>query len=101
MASGKLTRREVEEVLRRAAELEAGRLKKAHEAEGEGGGTALAEADLYRLGEEAGLSPEALREALVALRAGEIGALPADAETSQIFVRRTVPGEAAPPTWQP
>ncbi len=100
MASGKLTRREVDEVLRRAAELEARRL---HRGAGSGGddldddgdphGTHLPEPEVFRLGQEAGLSEEALREALTDMRAGAHEGAPSP---NEIVVTRTVPGAPAP-----
>jgi hypothetical protein len=99
VASGKLTRREVEEVLRRAAELESGRLHRGGADDDdldEGSGTQLPEPEVFRLGQEAGLSEDALREALGALRTGELQRAGEGESPNEIVVSRTVPGEPAP-----
>jgi hypothetical protein len=100
VASGKLTRREVDEVLRRAAELESRRLGKGAGAgeddEGDPQGTHLPEPDVFRLGQEAGLSEDALREALVDLRTGALGREGHPPSPWEIIVTRTVPGEPEP-----
>jgi hypothetical protein len=98
--AGKLSRRQVEEVLRRAAELEAQRLGRRPADEGEGdAGSTLGEQDLIRLGEEAGLSAEALRDAMGELRAGGVAtADPFDRamDGRQLIVSRNIPGPAPP-----
>jgi hypothetical protein len=97
VARGALTRREVEEVLRRAAELEARRLAPGAGGDGpdeDGADAHLPEPDVFRLGQEAGLSADALREALAALRAGELAR--DSGSPNEIVVSRTVPGDPAP-----
>jgi hypothetical protein len=96
VSTGKLDRLDVEQVLRRAAELEA-------EAPGSGGREdgGLSEQDLLRLGEEAGLSPASLRRALSEHRRGQIpveeeGALALALGRSQIVLSREIPGPPEP-----
>jgi hypothetical protein len=97
--AGKLSRRQLEHVLRRAAELDAGRAEGREEEEGGAGD--LDEQDLLRLGEEAGLSRQALERALSEVRRGAL-APPEDAAlgrtlgSSQIVVTREIPGPAEP-----
>jgi hypothetical protein len=97
VGAGKLTRKEVEEVLRRAAELEAERQGEADTANDEPG---LGEPDLFRLGEEAGLSPTALRDALVEVRTvgvpAEAGGIERTLGDRQLIVSRTIPGPPGP-----
>jgi hypothetical protein len=98
VASGKLSRPQLEDVLRRAAELESGRAETAGE---EDPGAHLDEQDVLRLGVEAGLSEGSLRRALVELRRGELaeresGALGFTLGPRQIVVSREVPGPAEP-----
>jgi hypothetical protein len=97
VASGKLSRPQLEDVLRRAAELEAGRTSAASGDEA----AHLDEQDVLRLGVEAGLSEVALRHALGELRRGELmvpdqGALGVTLGPGQILVSREIPGPAEP-----
>lgn len=110
MPAGKLTRSQVEDVLRRAAQLEAERLGRGpadgngDDREEDGSEAGLGEMDLFRLGVEAGLSEDALRDALVEQRSGglaqrqsagfdrALGAL----GDRQLVVSRVVPGPAPP-----
>lgn len=97
MASGKLSRRDVDEVLRRAAELEAERRAKEHDPDHD----SLGEPDLYRLAEEAGLSTDAVRTALGEARAdGRLTRSATDDEAAgdegRIRISRIVPGPAEP-----
>ncbi len=97
MAQGRLTRSQVEVVLRRAAELEA---RQPSDDDEDAAGTGMAEPDLLRLGEEAGLSEGALREALEELRAGKVEARQTTLDRAlgerQLIVQRTIPGPSAP-----
>lgn len=93
----KLSRRQVESVLRRAAEIDA-----AHpgtDAAAESGD--LSVDDVRRLGDEAGLRPDAVTTAIAELRRGalvepETGALARALGSSHVVVSREVPGPAAP-----
>ena len=94
MSSQKLSNRQIEFVLRRAAELETRRELPEGE---EGRGPELTVTDLVRLGEEAGLSQDAIMRALGDLRRGALRAEEADALSkalgpSQLIVSREVPG---------
>jgi hypothetical protein len=96
VASSKLSVHQIEEVLRRAAEIEAGSPRA-----DEDGSPSLDEQDLLRLGEEAGLSEDALKRALAELKRGELaprddGALGRTLGVGQIVVSREVPGAAEP-----
>lgn len=96
MSSPKLSNRQIEFVLRRAAELETRRELPG----GEGGADDLSVTDLVRLGEEAGLGQEAIMRALGELRRGALAAEEADALTkalgpSRLIVSREVPGTPA------
>jgi hypothetical protein len=99
VASGKLSRPQLEDVLRRAAELEAGRSNAA--AAEEAASEHLGEQDVVRLGVEAGLSETSLRRALGEMRRGELtvreeSALGLTLGPGQILVSREVPGPAEP-----
>jgi hypothetical protein len=101
--AGKLTRSQVEDVLRRAAELESERLGARRDADGDDGptsGDGLGELDVLRLGEEVGLSAEALHDALGELQAGAAppgaGRIDRSLGDQQLIVSRTIPGPAAP-----
>lgn len=90
--TGKLTRAEAELVLRRAAELEASR-----QAQNE---DSMEAADLERLGQEVGLSTDAVSQALAELQRGQL--TPRDASAlqrvlgeSQVVVGRWVPHKPA------
>jgi DNA-binding transcriptional ArsR family regulator len=98
VAQSRLSRPQIEQVLRRAAELEANRPGGDPE---DGGATALSEQDVLRLGEEAGLSEASLQHALAELRRGHLVPLDRDGldralGSRQIVVTREVPGPAAP-----
>jgi hypothetical protein len=98
VASGKLSRPQLEDVLRRAAELEAGRTSAAGQ---DDPGNELEEQDVVRLGVEAGLSEGSLRRALGEMKRGELvvaeqGALAVTLGPGQIVVSREVPGPAEP-----
>jgi len=97
VASGKLSRPQLEDVLRRAAELESGRTG----ATGGDESAHLDEQDVVRLGIEAGLSEGALRRALGEMRRGELmvrdeGPLGVTLGPGQILVSREIPGPAEP-----
>jgi hypothetical protein len=109
VAAGKLTRSQVEDVLRRAAELESQRLQSQREADAGADGDAsasgdgLGELDVLRLGEEVGLSAEALHDALGELQAGgalrsagRIDRIDRTLGEQQLIVSRTIPGPPAP-----
>jgi hypothetical protein len=97
VSSQKLSNRQIEFVLRRAAELETRReLPDGDEAKAQ----ELTVTDLVRLGEEAGLSQEAIMRALGELRRGALLAEEADALSralgpSRLIVSREVPGTPA------
>jgi hypothetical protein len=95
VASGKLSRRNVEDVLRRAAELEAGRLRRPGAAAEDEERDDLPEPEVLRLGQEAGISEDALRDALLELRTGTLTPS-AGAPGDQIVISRTVPGPPPP-----
>jgi hypothetical protein len=90
--SDKLTRREVDFVLRRAADIDTQRSPAADRA----GPESLSVTELVRLGEEAGLPREAVEEALAELRRGapiepeEGGALTRALGASRVVVSRVV-----------
>ena len=94
-AADKLSRQQVDFILRRAAELDT-----TGDGAGERGGEeALSVTDLMRLGEEAGLRREAIAQALTEARRGavpepEAGALVRTLGARQIVVSRTVPAPA-------
>jgi hypothetical protein len=97
VATGKLTRLDVEQVLRRAAELEADGPGRADD----DGGSRLDEQDLLRLGDEAGLSEGTLRRALAEHRRGQLA--PGDDRglgralgAHQIVITREIPGPPEP-----
>jgi hypothetical protein len=106
--AGKLTRSQVEDVLRRAAELETERLGTRRVGDGDetdpDSGEGLGELDLLRLGEEVGLSAEAMHDAMGELRAGKAlhggpaGPLDAAFGAHQLIVSRTIPGPPGPIT---
>jgi hypothetical protein len=99
LASEKISRPQLEDVLRRAAELEAGH---ANAANADEGAAHLDEGDVVRLGMEAGLSEGALRRALGEMRRGELAVVPDEGALGrtlgpgQIVVSREVPGPAEP-----
>lgn len=98
MASGKLSQRQLEYVLRRAAEIETDRDPSRDP--GDGPDQDLSVGDLVRLGEEAGLPPDAIMRALGELRRGalreeEVGALSRTIGPSRLVVSREVPGAAS------
>jgi hypothetical protein len=90
--SDKLTRREVDFVLRRAAELDTQSAAAAEPASDD----SLSVTELVRLGEEAGLRPEAVEQALVEMHRGapidpeEGGALTRALGASRVVVSRVV-----------
>ena len=92
MASDKLTRKEVDFVLRRAAELDT-RLQVISERTGD---ESLGIGELMRLGEEAGLRADALEQALTEVRRGvpvepeETGALARTLGAGRVVVSRVV-----------
>jgi len=95
VSSQKLSNRQIEFVLRRAAELETRR-----ELPDEAKSEELTVTDLVRLGEEAGLGQEAIMRALGELRRGALRAEEADALSkalgpSRLIVSREVPGAPA------
>ena len=96
MASAdKLSRQQVDFILRRAAEIDTS----VDRAEERGSDEALTVADLVRLGEEAGLRKEAIAQALTEVKRGavlapETGALTRTLGARQIVVSRTVPAPA-------
>lgn len=93
MPSDKLTRKEVEFVLRRAAEIDTHSPATRERASDE----ALSETELVRLGEEAGLPRAALDQALTEVRRGvpiepeEEGALARTLGAGRVIVSRVVP----------
>jgi len=94
-AADKLSRQQVDFILRRAAEIDT----TGDGAGDRGGDEALSVTDLMRLGEEAGLRREAIAQALTAARRGgvpepEAGALVRTLGARQIVVSRTVPAPA-------
>jgi hypothetical protein len=94
VASSKLTSRQIEFVLRRAAELETHREQQAGQ---ETQDNDLSVNDLVRLGEEAGLGSDAIMRALGELRRGVLRAEERDALSralgpSRLVVSREVPG---------
>lgn len=98
VSSPKLSNRQIEFVLRRAAELETRR--EISDGEEEGKTQELTVTDLVRLGEEAGLGQEAIMRALGELRRGALRADEADALSralgpSRLIVSREVPGTPA------
>jgi hypothetical protein len=99
VASGKLSRPQLEDVLRRAAELEAERADAAGSEDA--ASEHLGEQDVVRLGVEAGLSETSLRKALGEMRRGELAvpeesALGLTLGPGQIVVSREIPGPAEP-----
>ncbi|HVR61538.1 MAG TPA: hypothetical protein VMU50_06545 [Polyangia bacterium] len=98
MSADKLSRQQVDFVLRRAAEIDSGDGAVAEDPEPE---DALSVGEVMRLGEEAGLGPEAIAQALTEMKRGAIAqAEPTDAISrtlgpSHILVSRVVPGPAA------
>jgi hypothetical protein len=99
LAQGRLSRVQIEQVLRRAAELEA--RQTGGEQPDEGEETRLSEQDVLRLGEEAGLSQSSLQNALQELQRGQLVAGERDSldralGARQIVVTRSVPGPAGP-----
>jgi hypothetical protein len=99
VAKGRLSRPQIEQVLRRAAELEATRTGGS---EGEDASdSTLDEQDLLRLGAEAGLSEDSLQHALVELRRGQLvhpekDSLDRALGERQVVVTREVPGPVEP-----
>ena len=92
MASDKLSRQQVDFVLRRAAEIDTSNNQAEHAGE-----TALSVQEVLRLGEEAGLPRDAVVQALTEMKRGaalepEAGALTRTLGASQIVVSRLVPG---------
>lgn len=99
MSSQKLSGRQIEFVLKRAAELET-RREDGAQAEADARAQELTVTDLVRLGEEAGLGQEAIMRALGELRRGALRAEEADALSralgpSRLIVSREVPGAPA------
>ena len=97
MSSGRLSRSQIELVLRRAAELEAGRSSEGPTPDSE----TLSEGDLVRLGEEAGLSQASLQLALSDLRRGSLVEREPDAleraiGARELVVSRDIPGPPGP-----
>jgi hypothetical protein len=93
VASQKLSQRQIEFVLRRAAELETRREETGRETQDDD----LSVGDLVRLGEEAGLGSDAIMRALGELRRGvlrdeETGALTRTLGPSRLVVSREIPG---------
>lgn len=86
-----LTRREFDEVIRRAAELAAR----------EGEARELSEAELYRIAGEVGLPEHHVRRALMELRTGQVAVLPSEKPLDRVFgpetvrAARVVPGTGA------
>lgn len=93
MPTDKLTRRQVDFVLRRAAEIDT----PGEEAQEKTGGDGLSVGEVMRLGEEAGLRREAIAQALTEMRRGlpleppEKGAIARALGASRIVVSRVVP----------
>ena len=94
MPSDKLTRREVDFVLRRAAEIDTQHPARDERSDDE----TLSVVDLVRLGEEAGLRGDAVEQALTELRRGaaalepeETGTLARTLGASRVVVSRVVP----------
>jgi hypothetical protein len=98
VSADKLSRRQVDFVLRRAAEIDSGA---ATLEEQRASDESLSVGEVMRLGEEAGLGSEALAQALTEMKRGAITeAEPTDAISrtlgaSEIVVSRVVPGPAA------
>jgi hypothetical protein len=98
VSTGKINRRQLEEVLRRAVELEAANAVKRDE----DGLALLTEQDVVRLGEDAGLSGDSVQKALGELRRGQIRTAPDDDAIGRTFgacevvVSREIPGPARP-----
>ena len=95
MGSDKLSRQQVDFVLRRAAEIDTS-TDQANERSGE---MTLSVQEVMRLGEEAGLHRDAVAQALTEMKRGaalepEEGALTRTLGASQIVVSRVVPGPA-------
>ena len=94
MSADKLSRQQVDFVLRRAAEIDSGSSAAQEQAQDE----SLSVGEVMRLGEEAGLGPEAIAQALTEMKRGTIAeTAPTDAISrtmgaSQIVVSRVVPG---------
>jgi hypothetical protein len=94
VASDKLSRQQVDFVLRRAAEIDSSTSQADHAGE-----TALTVQEVMRLGEEAGLPRDAVVQALTEMKRGaalepEAGALTRTLGASQIVVSRVVPAPA-------
>jgi hypothetical protein len=94
VASDKLSRQQVDFVLRRAAEIDSSTSQAEHAGE-----TALTVQEVMRLGEEAGLPRDAVVQALTEMKRGavlepEVGALTRTLGASQIVVSRLVPAPA-------
>jgi hypothetical protein len=94
--SDKLSRKQVDFVLRRAAEIDT-TPEEAEDAGDRGNETALSLQEVMRLGEEAGLHRDAIAQALTEMKRGaavepEAGALTRTLGASQIVVSRVVPG---------
>lgn len=98
MSSDKLSREQIDFVLRRAAELDTRReLQRVAARQGEEVGVD----DLVRLGEEAGIGPDSIMRAMVELRRQELepdgsGTLTRTFGPSRLVVMRDVPGPALP-----
>jgi hypothetical protein len=95
----KLSNRQIEFVLKRAAELET-RRDPAGGQDAQEEGEQLSVTDLVRLGEEAGLGQEAIMRALGELRRGALRSEEADALSralgpSRLIVSREIPGDPA------
>jgi hypothetical protein len=94
VASDKLTRKQVDFVLRRAAEIDTPEAETQDQSAAEG----LSVGEVMRLGEEAGLHRESIAKALTEMRRGvpieaeESGALARTLGASRIVVSRVVPG---------
>ena len=97
MSTGRINRRQLEQVLKRAVELETVSAQKGEE----DGLALLSEQDVVRLGEDAGLSGENVQRALAELRRGHMKVVPDEGfgstfGHSEVVVSREVPGPAAP-----
>ncbi|HEX3696831.1 MAG TPA: hypothetical protein VH374_15740 [Polyangia bacterium] len=97
MSGDKLSRQQVDFVLRRAAEIDSGtRAAQEHVPD-----ETLSVGEVMRLGEEAGLGPEAIAQALTEMKRGALtepeptDALSRTLGASQIIVSRVVPGPAS------
>jgi hypothetical protein len=95
VASDKLSRQQVDFVLRRASEIDTSR----GESDERSGEMTLSVQEVLRLGEEAGLHRDAVVQALTEMKRGaalepEVGALTRTLGASQIVVSRVVPGPA-------